>query len=199
MSRIGRQPIPVPSGVQVSIDEDAHRVTVRGPKGELSREVSPEMRLNLDDSTLTVERPSDSKPHKAMHGLTRTLVANMVTGVTSGFTKTLELTGVGYRATKAGDRLLLQIGFSHPVEVLPPAGVTVTGLETFTPTTANGWLSARFRVEGIDKEKVGQLAAEIRAVRKADPYKGKGFKYQGEVIRRKAGKARKAGGKGGKK
>lgn len=199
MSRIGRQPIAVPAGVQVNIDDATHRVTVKGPKGELSRVVNSEMGLALDNGTLVVSRPSESKPHKAMHGLTRTLIANMVTGVTTGYRKTIELNGVGYRALKQGERLLLQVGFSHPVEVMPPPGVTITSVETFTPTTANGWLSARFSVEGINKEQVGQTAAEVRAIRKAEPYKGKGFRYQGEVIRRKAGKARKAGGKGGKK
>lgn len=200
MSRIGRQPIPVPAGVQVSIDEGTNRVTVKGPKGELTRELNPEMQIRQEDGTLVVARPSESKPHKAQHGLTRTLLSNMVTGVTTGFKKTIELNGVGYRAQMlSGNRLLLQVGFSHPVEVVPPPGVAITGLETFTPTTANGWLSARFSVEGISKEQVGQLAADIRAVKKAEPYKGKGFRYQGEVIRRKAGKARKAGGKGGKK
>src|SRR5439155_10749692 len=193
MSRIGRQPIPVPQGVQVTIEDGTNAVTVRGPKGELSRTLNPEMAIRLEDGTLTVERPSEAKQHKAQHGLTRALLANMVTGVTDGYKKTLELTGVGYRAQLLGKRLLLQVGFSHPVEVMPPAGVTITGLETFTPTTANGWLSARFSVEGIDKEQVGQLAAEIRRVKKAEPYKGKGFKYRGEIIRRKAGKARKAG------
>ena len=199
MSRIGRQPIAVPAGVQINIDDATRLVTVKGPKGELSRVVNSDMGLALDNGTLTATRPSEAKPHKAMHGLTRTLLANMVTGVTTGFKKTVELTGVGYRATMAsGNRLVLQIGYSHPVEVSPPPGISITSLETFTPTTGNGWLSARFAVEGINKEDVGQVAAEIRNVRRAEPYKGKGFKYRGEVIRRKAGKARKAGGKGKK-
>jgi large subunit ribosomal protein L6 len=193
MSRIGRAPIPIPDGVQLTID--GTRVSVKGPKGELSREVHPDMQLVRENGTLEVRRPSESRTHKQLHGLTRTLVANMVTGVTAGFEKTLEVYGVGYRGQRQGDRLVLALGYSHPLEVTAPPGVEIGELQTFSPTQANEWLSTRFTVRGIDKEKLGQFAAEIRALRKPEPYKGKGVRYQGERIRRKAGKA---AGKGGK-
>jgi large subunit ribosomal protein L6 len=195
MSRIGRTPIPVPAGVDLTVD--GARVSVKGPKGQLSREIHPDMQLVREDGTLEVQRPSESRQHKSLHGLTRTLVANMVTGVTDGFAKTLEIYGVGYRGAKQGERLVLALGFSHPVEIAPPPGIEISELQTFSPTQANEWLSTRFTVRGIDKEALGQFAAEIRALRKPEPYKGKGIRYQGERIRRKAGKA--AGkGKGGK-
>jgi large subunit ribosomal protein L6 len=195
MSRIGRTPIPIPSGVELNID--ANRVTVKGPKGQLSREIHPDMELVRVDGTLEVRRPTESRQHRSLHGLTRTLVANMITGVTQGFEKTLEIYGVGYRGTKQGNRLVLALGFSHPVEVVAPPGVEIGELQTFSPTQANEWLSTRFTVRGTDKERLGQFAAEVHALRKPEPYKGKGVRYLGERIRRKAGKA--AGkAKGGK-
>lgn len=189
MSRIGRTPIPVPPKVQVNWT-DGNFVTVKGPKGELSYQVDTDLSLKLEDGTLTVSRPSDSKVHKAKHGLYRTLVNNMIVGVTTGFTKQLEIYGVGYRAAKVGDNLVIQVGYSHPVEVQPPAGISfnVDGVDAATKAT-------RLSVSGIDKQLVGQVAASIRSVRKPEPYKGKGIRYAGEVIRRKAGKAGKVGGK----
>jgi large subunit ribosomal protein L6 len=182
VSRIGRMPIAVPSGVEVTI-EGTH-VAVKGPRGELSRDIAPELRVVQQDGVLTVERPSDDKRSRELHGLSRTLVANMVTGVTTGFRKGLEITGVGYRAQLVGQKLQLNLGYSHPIEIEPPAGIT---FEVETPT--------RLAVCGIDKELVGHVAARVRAQRKPEPYKGKGVRYTGEVIRRKAGKAGKIGGK----
>lgn len=182
MSRIGRMPIPVPSGVTVKIDGNV--VSVKGPKGELSREIPKDITVEQNEGVLNVTRPSDAKEHRSLHGLSRTLVANMVTGVTKGFTKTLEIAGVGYRAAKSGSKLALTLGFSHPVEVEPPAGITI---DVPAPT--------KIIVSGIDKEAVGALAAKIRSFREPEPYKGKGIKYEGEVVRRKVGKA---GGKGKK-
>ena len=182
MSRIGRLPIAVPAGVDVAID--GRRITVTGPRGTLSRELHPDMTVRRADGTLLVERPSDLKMHKQLHGLTRTLVANMVEGVSNGYRKGLEITGVGYRAQKVGDRLQLSLGYSHPVEIEPPEGIA---FELESPT--------RLAVVGIDKELVGQIAARVRSSRKPEPYKGKGVRYAGEVIRRKAGKAGKIGGK----
>jgi large subunit ribosomal protein L6 len=176
MSRIGKKPIPVPGGVTVTVDGST--VTVKGPKGELQRTFDPAMALVLEDGELRVERPSDSKPHRALHGLTRALLANMVEGVTNGYRKALEIIGVGYRAEKKGDALVLTVGYSHQVTYPEPEGIA---LSTTSPTVVV--------VEGIDKQKVGQVAAEIRAVRKPEPYKGKGIRYQGEQVRRKAGKA----------
>jgi large subunit ribosomal protein L6 len=182
MSRIGRLPIQVPSGVDVSID--GRQVTVKGPKGELSRELHPDISVRQEDGSIVVERPTEQKVHKQLHGLTRTLVANMVEGVTSGYRKGLEITGVGYRAQKVGDKLQLSLGYSHPVEIAPPKGIS---FELENPT--------HLAVVGIDKELVGQVAATVRATRKPEPYKGKGVRYAGEQIRRKAGKAGKIGGK----
>lgn len=187
MSRIGKMPIPVPAGVQVQITD--HHIVVKGPKGELARDIHPDMMVEMHDGQLVVKRPSDDTQHRALHGLTRSLIANMVTGVTQGFEKTLELTGVGYRVAKVGDRLSLQLGFSHPIELVPPPGVEIAAVESFTPTATNEWLSGRFSVRGIDKEVVGELAAKIRAIRAVEPYKGKGLRYKGERVRRKAGKA----------
>lgn len=187
MSRIGKAPIPVPAGVQISIA--GSDVTVKGPKGELSRTVHPAMKLEMQGDTLVVERPSDSVEHKSLHGLTRSLVANMVTGVSKGFEKTLEVTGVGYRVAKVGNRLTLQLGFSHPIELMAPEGIEIAGVESYTPTQANEWLSGRFTLRGIDRELIGEVAAKIRAIREVEPYKGKGVRYRGERIRRKAGKA----------
>jgi large subunit ribosomal protein L6 len=182
MSRIGRLPIAVPSGVDVSIDGRTIRVT--GPKGTLSRDLHPDMIVRREDGTLHVERPSDLKMHRQLHGLTRTLVANMVEGVSNGYRKGLEITGVGYRATLAGQKLQLSLGYSHQIEIEPPEGIS---FEVENPT--------RLAVVCIDKELVGQTAARVRATRKPEPYKGKGVRYAGEVIRRKAGKAGKIGGK----
>ena len=189
MSRIGRSPISVPPKVQVTWT-DRNYVTVKGPKGELSYQVDPALTLKLEDGTLTVARPSESKQHKAMHGLYRSLVNNMVEGVTKGYTKQLEIHGVGYRAAKVGENLVIQVGYSHPVEVQPPGGIsfTIDGIDPATKAT-------KLSVSGIDKQLVGEVAAQIRHVRKPEPYKGKGIRYAGEAIRRKAGKAGKVGGK----
>jgi large subunit ribosomal protein L6 len=178
MSRIGKLPVPVPSGVDVSID--GQRVTVKGPKGTLSHTVVEPITVAQKDGTIEVVRPDDERESKALHGLSRTLIANMVTGVTSGYSKTLEIVGTGYRVTAKGSDLEFALGFSHPVLIKAPEGIT---FRVEAPT--------RFAVEGIDKQKVGEVAANIRKLRKPDPYKGKGVRYQGEVIRRKAGKAGK--------
>ncbi|HET7087054.1 MAG TPA: 50S ribosomal protein L6 [Anaerolineae bacterium] len=181
MSRIGRKPVPIPSGVAVTID--GPRVTVKGPRGELTRAFHPDMAIAMDDGTLVVSRPSDARQHRALHGLTRALLANMVTGVTQGFRKTLVVEGVGYRADLTGKVLLLHLGYSHPIRVEPPAGVKFSADSKARTIT----------VEGADREQVGQIAALIRKLRPPEPYKGKGIRYQGEVIRRKAGKAGKVG------
>ena len=178
MSRIGRLPIPVPSGVDVAIEGQA--VSVKGPKGSLSLTVAEPIRVAKEDGQLKVSRPNDEGPVRALHGLSRTLVANMVTGVTTGFSKTLEIVGVGYRVAAKGRNLEFALGFSHPVVIEPPEGIS---FRVEAPT--------RFVVEGIDKQLVGETAARIRKLRKPDPYKGKGVRYQGEVIRRKVGKAGK--------
>ena len=182
MSRIGRLPITVPSGVDVTID--GRNVTVKGPKGTLSRALHPDMTVSREDGTIVVTRPTEQKGHKQLHGLTRTLVNNMVVGVTDGYRKGLEITGVGYRAALNGKKLTLNLGYSHPIEIDPPEGIT---FELENPT--------RLAVVGIDKELVGQVAAKVRQTRKPEPYKGKGVRYSGEYIRRKAGKAGKIGGK----
>ena len=180
MSRIGRSPIAVPSGVDVALGEDNH-VTVKGPQGELARFVPASITVRQEGDVLVVERPDDQRQNRALHGLTRSLVANMVAGVTGGFSKELEIVGVGYRAVPKGPNALeLALGFSHPVNVQAPAGVT---FEVPTPT--------RIIVKGIDKEAVGQVAADIRKLRKPEPYKGKGIRYTGERVVRKAGKAAK--------
>jgi large subunit ribosomal protein L6 len=182
MSRIGRLPIAVPSGVDVTIE--GRRVTVKGPKGSLTRELHPDMTVSREDDKLVVTRPTEQKTHKQLHGLTRTLVNNMVVGVTDGYRKGLEITGVGYRAVKVGEKLQLSLGYSHQIEIDPPMGIT---FELENPT--------RLAVVGIDKELVGETAAKVRSTRKPEPYKGKGVRYAGEQIRRKAGKAGKIGGK----
>jgi large subunit ribosomal protein L6 len=178
MSRIGKLPIPVPSGVDVAIEGQS--VTVKGPKGSLSHMVAEPITVIQEDGTLQVARPDDERASKALHGLSRTLIANMVTGVTSGYTKTLEIVGTGYRVVAKGSDLEFALGFSHPVIVPAPEGIS---FRVESPT--------RFAVEGIDKQKVGEVAANIRKLRKPDPYKGKGVRYKGEVIRRKAGKTGK--------
>ena len=182
MSRIGKAPITVPSGVDVAVE--GQQVTVKGPKGTLSRALHPDMTLSREDGTLVVTRPTEQKTHKQLHGLTRTLVNNMVVGVTDGYRKGLEITGVGYRAALSGKKLQLNLGYSHQIEIDPPEGIT---FEVENPT--------RLAVVGIDKELVGQIAAKVRSTRKPEPYKGKGVRYSGEYIRRKAGKAGKIGGK----
>ncbi|MBE3583615.1 MAG: 50S ribosomal protein L6 [Limnochordaceae bacterium] len=178
MSRIGRMPVPVPSNVEVQVA--GSEVQIKGPKGVLNRTIHPRLRVYLADGKLHVERPSDEKTDRALHGTTRALIANMVHGVTEGYEKALVINGVGYRAAKQGNRLVLTIGFSHPVEIDPPEGIT------FDVPAPN-----RVVVRGIDKELVGQMAATIRGVRPAEPYLGKGIQYEGEQIRRKAGKAGK--------
>ncbi len=182
MSRIGRLPIQIPSGVDIAID--GRRITVKGPKGTLTRELHPDMTVRQDDGSIIVERPTEQKVHKQLHGLTRTLVANMVEGVSNGYRKGLEITGVGYRAALVGSKLQLNLGYSHPIEIDPPAGIS---FEVENPT--------RLAVVGIDKELVGEIAAKVRSTRKPEPYKGKGVRYAGERIRRKAGKAGKIGAK----
>ena len=178
MSRIGRMPVPIPSGVDVAID--GREVTVTGPKGKLSLEVAEPIKVSQRDGVITVTRPNDEGNVRALHGLSRSLVANMVTGVTEGYSKTLEIVGVGYRVQARGPNLEFSLGFSHPVTVAAPEGIT---LRVETPT--------RLVVEGIDKQQVGEVAANIRKLRKPDPYKGKGLRYSGEHIRRKVGKAGK--------
>jgi large subunit ribosomal protein L6 len=175
MSRIGRKPVPVPSGVDVTVEPG--RVLVSGPKGKLEQAVSHDMSIALEDGVLTVTRPTDRGPHRALHGLTRTLVANMVEGVTSGFEKRLEIQGVGYRAALKGDSIEFALGYSHSITVDPPSGIE---FEVPAPT--------QVVVRGIDKQAVGQVAAEIRRLRPPEPYKGKGIRYQGEVVLRKVGK-----------
>jgi len=177
MSRIGRAPIDIPAGVTVTLG-DGNKVTVKGPKGELFRICHPDMIIKIEDNVITVARPSEDKLHKSLHGLTRTLIHNMVLGVTEGFTKSLEINGVGYRAVKQGNNLNLSLGFSHPVIVEPPTGITLDA------PAAN-----KIVISGIDKEAVGAMAATIRDYREPEPYKGKGIKYEGEHIRRKVGKA----------
>jgi large subunit ribosomal protein L6 len=179
MSRIGRLPIPVPSGVDVTIDGST--VSVKGPKGTLSHTVAAPITVErAEDGTLQVQRPDDERESRALHGLSRTLIANMITGVTQGYSKTLEIVGVGYRVQARGSDLEFALGYSHPVPVKAPQGITFA---VEAPT--------RFRVEGIDKQQVGEVAAKIRKLRKPDPYKGKGVRYQGEIVKRKVGKTGK--------
>ncbi|KAA0760178.1 50S ribosomal protein L6 [Bacillus sp. AR2-1] len=179
MSRIGKKILEIPAGVTITIAED-NTVAVKGPKGELSRKFNADMSIKIEENTLTVERPSEQKEHRALHGTTRALIGNMVEGVTTGFARGLELVGVGYRAQKQGDKLVLSVGYSHPVEMTPEAGLEV---EVPVPT--------KIVIKGIDKQRVGEFAANIRAVRAPEPYKGKGIRYEGEVVRRKEGKTAK--------
>ena len=178
MSRIGRQPVVIPAGVTVTV-ADGNKVTVKGPKGTLERVLAPEMDIKVENDTIVVTRPNDLKKMKSLHGLTRTLINNMVAGVSNGFAKDLEVNGVGYRAAKQGKKLVLNLGYSHVVEMTDPEGIE---------TVVDG---NKITVKGIDKEKVGQFAAEIRDKRRPEPYKGKGIKYADEVIRRKVGKTGK--------
>ena len=182
MSRIGRMPIAIPAGVTVDVAEN-NKVTVKGPKGELSRVLPAEMEVKVEGAEVVVSRPNDLKKMKSLHGLTRTLINNMVIGVTQGFEKKLEINGVGYKAAKSGNKLTLSLGYSHPVDMIDPAGIE-TSVEVVGSATV-------ITVKGIDKEKVGQFAAEIRDKRRPEPYKGKGIKYADEVIRRKVGKTGK--------
>lgn len=176
MSRIGRKPVPIPSGVEVEI-EKGNKITVKGPKGELVQTFHPEMKIEVKDGQVVVSRPSDAKFFKALHGLTRTLIANMITGVTQGYQKELEIVGIGYRAQKVGNKLILQVGYTHPVEVSPPPGINIA-VEGGT----------KIIVSGIDKQKVGQVAADIRAICPPNPYTGKGIRYKDEQVRLKPGK-----------
>jgi large subunit ribosomal protein L6 len=182
MSRIGNKPIPLPKGV--TVDLNGTHITVKGPKGTLERDLRPEIIVKQEEGQILVARPSEDNLHRSLHGLTRTLIANMVIGVTDGYTRNLEIAGVGYRVAKDGNNLVFSLGFSHPVRVEPPAGIS---FNVETPT--------RLSVSGIDKQVVGEQAAQIRKLREPEPYKGKGISYQGERIRRKAGKAGKVGGK----
>ncbi|EGL82000.1 ribosomal protein L6 [Caldalkalibacillus thermarum TA2.A1] len=178
MSRIGIKPVQIPDGVEVKVN--GNEVTVKGPKGELSRQFHPDMQISVKDNQVVVERPSDDKLHKSLHGTTRSLIANMVEGVTKGYEKSLELVGVGYRAQKSGNKLVLNVGYSHPVEIVPEKGIEIE-----VPS------QTKITVKGIDKERVGAVAAKIRAVREPEPYKGKGIRYEGEQVRRKEGKTGK--------
>ncbi|MZQ74858.1 MAG: 50S ribosomal protein L6 [Peptoclostridium sp.] len=179
MSRIGFKPIDVPAGVEINIDEN-NVVTVKGPKGQLSEAIDSSMKIVVNENTLTVERPTENKKHKSLHGLSRTLISNMVEGVTKGYEKKLEIVGVGYRVQKQGNKLVLNLGFSHPVEMEDPAGI-----ETEAPT------QTEILVRGINKQLVGNYAAKIRDWRRPEPYKGKGIRYSGENVRRKEGKTGK--------
>ena len=189
MSRIGNAPIPLPTGVTAEFAD--HQLTVTGPRGELSRRLHDAMAIEIEDNIIIVRRPSESKDHRALHGLTRSLVANMVQGVTEGYVKVLDLHGVGFRVQQQGQHLTMQLGFSHPVLFDLPNGISAE-IETFVPTGDNDYLSCRVTLSGIDKELLGQTAATLRANKKPEPYKGKGFRYRGEHIRRKAGKAAQA-------
>lgn len=179
MSRIGKLPINIPGGVTITVGDD-NTVNVKGPKGQLSEKISPDMEISMEEGVLLVKRPSDDKEHKALHGLSRSLIHNMVVGVTSGYQKNLDIVGVGYRAQMQGTKLVLNVGYSHPVEFEAPAGIT---FEVPNPN--------RISVLGISKQQVGQIAADIRKVRPPEPYKGKGIKYENEFVRRKEGKTGK--------
>ncbi|ASB86721.1 50S ribosomal protein L6 [Bacillus sonorensis] len=178
MSRVGKKLLEIPSGVTVALNDNT--VTVKGPKGELTRTFHPDMNIKIEDNVLTVERPSDNKEHRALHGTTRSIIGNMVEGVSKGFERGLELVGVGYRASKSGNKLVLNVGYSHPVEIVPE-----NGIEIEVPS------QTKIVVKGTDKERVGATAANIRAVRSPEPYKGKGIRYEGEMVRRKEGKSAK--------
>lgn len=178
MSRIGKKPLEIPQGV--TLTNNGNVITIKGPKGELTRAFHPDMNIKVEDNVLTVERPSDEKEHRSLHGTTRSILGNMVEGVTKGYERGLELIGVGYRATKTGNKLVLNVGYSHPVEIQPEAGIEIE-----VPS------NTKIVVKGIDKERVGAVAANIRAVRSPEPYKGKGIRYEGEFVRRKEGKTAK--------
>ncbi|WML50282.1 50S ribosomal protein L6 [Neobacillus sp. PS3-34] len=178
MSRVGKKPIEIPAGVTVTLDNST--VSVKGPKGELVRSFNPDMEINIEENVVNISRPSDAKEHRALHGTTRAVLANMVEGVSKGFEKGLELIGVGYRASKQGNKLVLNVGYSHPVEITPEEGIEIE-------VPAN----TKIIIKGTDKERVGALAANIRGVRPPEPYKGKGIRYEGEFVRRKEGKTGK--------
>ncbi len=178
MSRIGRKPIEIPAGVEVKLN--GTEITVKGPKGQLTRVLHPAMKVTIENNQILVERPSEKKEHRSLHGTTRSVIANMVEGVTNGFEKRLELVGVGYRASKSGNKVVLSVGYSHPVEVVPEQGIEFEVPE-----------NTKVIVKGIDKEQVGAMAAKIREIRKPEPYKGKGIRYENERIRRKEGKTGK--------
>lgn len=178
MSRIGKKILEIPQGV--TLTNNSNVITVKGPKGELTRAFNPEMTIKVEDNVLTVERPSDAKEHRSLHGTTRAILGNMVEGVTNGYQKSLDLIGVGYRATKSGNKLVLNVGYSHPVEIQPEEGIEIE-----VPS------NTKIIVRGIDKERVGAVASNIRAVRPPEPYKGKGIRYEGEFVRRKEGKTAK--------
>jgi len=178
MSRVGKKPIDIPAGVTVTVNNST--VTVKGPKGELTRTFNPDIEIKVEENVVNVSRPSDSKEHRALHGTTRAVIANMVEGVSTGFTRGLELIGVGYRASKQGNKLVLNVGYSHPVEIEPE-----NGLEIEVP------VNTKIVIKGTDKERVGALAANIRGIRPPEPYKGKGIRYEGEFVRRKEGKTGK--------
>ncbi|KPU26773.1 50S ribosomal protein L6 [Caloranaerobacter sp. TR13] len=179
MSRIGLKPIAIPAGVEVKLSDNNY-IVVKGPKGQLEQQLHRDMKINIENNEITVVRPTENKKHKSLHGLTRTLIANMIEGVTKGYSKTLEIVGVGYRAQKQGNKLVLNLGFSHPVEMEAPEGIEIE-------VPANN----KIIVKGIDKQKVGNYAAVIRELKKPEPYKGKGIRYEGEIIRRKEGKTGK--------
>ena len=181
MSRIGKLPITIPGGVTITVGDD-NTVTVKGPKGQLSEKISSSIEIKEENAVLTVKRPSDSKEHRSLHGLSRTLINNMVVGTTAGFQKNLDIVGTGYKAQKQGNKLVLNVGYSHPVEFVEPDGIT---FEVPAPN--------KVIVKGINKQQVGQIAADIRAVREPEPYRGKGIKYDNEVVRRKEGKTGKTG------
>ncbi|PGM52427.1 MULTISPECIES: 50S ribosomal protein L6 [Bacillaceae] len=178
MSRVGKKELVIPAGV--TLTNNNNTITVKGPKGELTRTFSPDMTIEVNENVLSVARPTDNKEHRALHGTTRAILGNMVEGVTNGYTRNLELVGVGYRATKTGDKLVLAVGYSHPVEITPEKGVEIE-----VPS------NTKISIKGIDKERVGALAAYIRQVRPPEPYKGKGIRYEGEMVRRKEGKTAK--------
>jgi large subunit ribosomal protein L6 len=179
MSRVGNKPIEVPGGVTINVASD-NTVSVKGPKGELSRTFNADIKINLQDNLITVERPSDHKEHRALHGTTRSVLNNMVIGVTNGYERALDIIGVGYRASKSGNKLVLNVGYSHPVEIVPEQGIDIE-----VPS------NTKVIVKGIDKQRVGEVAANIRSVRAPEPYKGKGIRYEGEFVRRKEGKTGK--------
>jgi large subunit ribosomal protein L6 len=179
MSRVGNKPIEVPGGVTIDVATD-NTVSVKGPKGELSRTFNADIKINVQDNEITVERPSDNKEHRALHGTTRSVLNNMVIGVTNGYERALEIIGVGYRASKSGNKLVLNVGYSHPVEIVPEQGIDIE-----VPS------NTKVIVKGIDKQRVGEVAANIRSVRSPEPYKGKGIRYEGEFVRRKEGKTGK--------
>jgi large subunit ribosomal protein L6 len=185
MSRIGKKPIVVPKGVDIKVNE-GNFVTVKGPKGTLEQQLPAEMVINQEDGVVSVTRPSDQQRHRALHGLTRSLLANMVVGVTEGYQRVLEISGVGYRAAREGQNLILQLGFSHPIRVVPPEGITFDLVERRSANEPQQVI-----VRGINKQTVGEEAAKLRGLRPPEPYKGYGIKYQGERIRRKAGKTGK--------